>query len=225
MVKDRYSEQQLRRWVFSLTFSAGVSNAVAFLLYGQFVTHYTGRLTYLGIDWVDDNWTKWSMHLALIFIYMIGSMLAGLIFSEENFQLKRRYGSVNLVIALGLVLLIWLSASDSLIVFYLSFMAGLQNGMFVFYRGMVIRTTHITGTLTDLGLSLGRYFKRKQYVYLVKSKVLLGLLVFYLCGSLMVGLIYFWTDFHLLYLIILTHLSVAGTYYRIRRRMLNIKKN
>ncbi len=33
---------------------------------------------------------------------------------------------------------------------------GLQNGMFSNYRGMVLRTSHMTGTLTDLGILLGR---------------------------------------------------------------------
>ncbi len=34
--------------------------------------------------------------------------------------------------------------------------AGLQNGMSSNYRGMTIRTSHMTGTLTDLGVCLGR---------------------------------------------------------------------
>lgn len=220
----KYSERKLRKWVFSLTFSAGITNAVAFLLYGQFIAHHTGRLTYLGIDWLDGNWNKWGEHLILIGAYLLGAMMAGIIFPEETFQLKRRYGSVNLMIGLGLSLFIWLNTADSIILIYLSLMAGLQNGMFVFYRGMVIRTTHVTGTITDLGLSLGRYFKGKQHYYLVKAKVMGGLLGSYLWGAILVGMIYSWTSLPLLHLIVLVHLFVAVTYYFVRHSLLNFKQ-
>ena len=53
-----------------------------------------------------------------------------------------------------------LSYEDSFSFYYISAVTcGLQNGMVSLYSGNVIRTTHVTGTMTDIGVLLGRLLK------------------------------------------------------------------
>ena len=41
-------------------------------------------------------------------------------------------------------------------------MIGVENGLFVSYKGVVVRTSHITGSLTDAGVYIGHYLKGKK---------------------------------------------------------------
>jgi len=60
-----------------------------------------------------------------------------------------------------LLLCLTVVLSDSEIAAYLAIAAcGLQNGMATSYSGAVIRTTHVTGIATDVGLLLGRMLRR-----------------------------------------------------------------
>ncbi|MCC6414496.1 MAG: DUF1275 domain-containing protein, partial [Opitutaceae bacterium] len=45
---------------------------------------------------------------------------------------------------------------------YLAAMAcGLQNALTTTYSGAVVRTTHVTGIVTDLGIAAGHYLRRE----------------------------------------------------------------
>lgn len=66
----------------------------------------------------------------------------------------------------------------------MSLACGLQNGMCTTFSGAVIRTTHVTGTLTDIGLILGQaIFHVRTRKHIWKLKVLVPLYgAFYLGG-------------------------------------------
>ena len=40
-------------------------------------------------------------------------------------------------------------------------MIGVENGLFISYKGVVVRTSHITGSLTDMGVYIGHCIKGK----------------------------------------------------------------
>ncbi len=60
--------------------------------------------------------------------------------------------------------------------YLVSLACGLQNGMCTTFSGAVIRTTHVTGIITDIGLILGQaLFYPRTRKHLWKLKVLLPL--------------------------------------------------
>ena len=61
---------------------------------------------------------------------------------------------------------------------------GVQNAMISHYKGTIIRTTHLSGVLTDLGLALGY---RARGLDVDRKRVILHLLI--LCGFFLGGLI------------------------------------
>ncbi len=72
--------------------------------------------------------------------------------------------------------LIGSSASFQVSAYLVSLTCGLQNGMCTTFSGAVIRTTHMTGILTDIGLILGQaifYPRTRKHIW--KLKVLLPL--------------------------------------------------
>lgn len=61
---------------------------------------------------------------------------------------------------------------------------GLQNAMVSHYKGTIIRTTHLSGVLTDIGLALG--YKARGLI-VEKRRIVLHLLIF--AGFLLGGIL------------------------------------
>ena len=61
---------------------------------------------------------------------------------------------------------------------------GLQNGMCTTFSGAVIRTTHVTGMLTDIGLIIGQaIFHKRTRKHLWKLKILIPLYISFCSGG------------------------------------------
>ena len=72
---------------------------------------------------------------------------------------------------------------EGMALFYFAAMAnGIQNGMTSMYSANLIRTTHLTGTSTDIGLIIGQMLRGNWKNYW-KFKVLVGLATFFWLGG------------------------------------------
>jgi uncharacterized membrane protein YoaK (UPF0700 family) len=93
--------------------------------------------------------------------FVFGAMLSGVIVQQSTLKLGRRYG-VALVLesALLFAAVPLLEASSSAGLYLASVGMGLQNGIVSAYSGAVIRTTHVTGIFTDLGIYIGHLLRR-----------------------------------------------------------------
>ncbi len=60
---------------------------------------------------------------------------------------------------------------------------GLQNGLATSYSGAVVRTTHMTGIVTDLGITLGHWLRRQPVEWFRVRLHLVLLLGFVLGGA------------------------------------------
>ncbi len=156
---------KLPPWVevggFVLALIAGAVNSIGLLGFEhQAVSHLSGIWTLLGLQIGKLNWESIS-HLGLIVIsFVLGAALSGLIVRDATLRLGRRYGVALLVEA---VLLFWAmialnlgSKSGHLLA---SAACGLQNALASTFSGAVIRTTHVTGLFTDLGILIGNYLR------------------------------------------------------------------
>jgi uncharacterized membrane protein YoaK (UPF0700 family) len=76
---------------------------------------------------------------------------------------NRRYGVVMMVegglLAVATALLM---AKHRLGLPAVAMACGIQNAMTSSYCGLVIRTTHVTGTVTDIGVMLGHWIRHRQ---------------------------------------------------------------
>lgn len=173
---------QFTSWIFLLTTIAGFMNVTVIILFSTTSSHHTGNLSHSMMSLLEGNYLE-ALHLLLILLsFFFGSMLSGFLFPEQTFKLTRRYGYIQLIsaglIAVGSSFLInplWYSLGAALIL-------GLQNGMFVFYKGMIVRTTHMSGNLTDAGLAIGRCLAGRPS-QLWKARFQLMNIFFYVFGS------------------------------------------
>jgi uncharacterized membrane protein YoaK (UPF0700 family) len=140
---------------------AGMVNTVGFLSFThQGVTHLTGTTTLLSVALFEPGWRP-ALHLAaLIGAFVAGATLSGFAIEHSVLRLGRRYGVILMIEAALLGAAAYLMKSNVAAGSYLASMAcGAQNAMASSYSGTVLRTTHLTGMFTDLGVVLGHWLR------------------------------------------------------------------
>ena len=146
-----------------LAFVAGAINAGGFLAVRRYTSHMTGIVSSMADDLVGG-----SVGLALAGLVSLAAFIGGaisttlLISWARRHALRSKYALALLLEALLLFGLVGanLSSLASLLVptavLLLCFIMGLQNAIVTKISQAEIRTTHMTGVSTDLGIELGR---------------------------------------------------------------------
>lgn len=186
---------KLSPWVgiggFFLALIAGSVNAIGILGFAhEAVSHLSGTATLLAIS-ASSNTPSPPLHLAGIMLsFLIGAMVSGILIGDQSLQLGRRYGwALALESALLLASMFALNAQSTSGHFFASAACGLQNAMATTYSGAVIRTTHVTGLFTDLGLLLGHWLRGTPFQH--KKAILLSMLIAgFVCGGVVGTLLY-----------------------------------
>ncbi|MET0655688.1 MAG: YoaK family protein [Pseudoxanthomonas sp.] len=184
---------QLPRWVWvgagSLAFVAGIVNVVGYLGFEhQAITHLTGTTSLLGAALVQGDTRAIGNLLGVILAFVAGAMASGLIIQDNTLRLGRRYGVVLSIEAMLLVLAVPLFERRMIAGALLAAAAcGLQNAMASTYSGSLIRTSHVTGLFTDLGIAVGHALRGMP---VARRRLALCSLV--ICGFLAGGLAGAW---------------------------------
>ena len=157
--------RQLPRWAWFgtgvLAFIAGWVNAAGYLGFRhESVSNMTGNTSLLGIALGSADGRE-AAHWALaIGAFVLGTMVSGMIVQQSTLKLGRRYGvALSLESLLLFTAIPFLDAANSTGLYLASIAMGLQNGMVSAYSGAIIRTTHVTGIFTDLGIGLGHLLR------------------------------------------------------------------
>lgn len=156
---------QLPRWVWigavMLSSVAGMVNVVGFLGFEHlFLSHMTGTTSQLGIALAHGDWRSVGQLWALIIAFCLGATCSGLIVQDSTLILGRRYGVVLILEAILLLAAVYLFKQQQIWGALCAAAAcGMQNAMATTFSGAIIRTTHLTGMFTDLGIGLGHLLR------------------------------------------------------------------
>lgn len=170
---------KLPPWVeygaFALAMLAGIVNAVGLLGFQhQAISHLSGTATLLGVELLSSPGHVLHL-LGVIFSFILGAGLSGALIPGTTLQLGRHY-ELLLVIEGALLLLALLLLEEGQLAghYAASAACGLQNALVTTYSGAVVRTTHLTGIFTDLGLMIGAACRGKP---LDRRKALLFIVI------------------------------------------------
>ncbi len=224
----------------ALTFSAGSINAGGFLAAGRFVSHVTGFATLFGVDLAVGQVVAGFGILSVPLFFMGGGMLAGLLIDRPIFNKKQPH--FDWVMGISAACLIAAAVAGSLnqwgmlgkmvklrqAYWYLALLclsSGLQNAAITTSSGNSVRTTHLTGLTTDIGLGIARIFTLSLDNPLVKNergllKVRFATIVAFICGSV-VGALLFIKFRYLGFLLpasIALYFSFLGRQFKLRTR-------
>lgn len=160
------SWRHLPSWLL-LSFGAGATNAGALLACATFVSHVSGTATRLGVD--VGQWDLMLEYGAVLASFVLGAMASVLALGARVARGLRPLHGLPLLVVAGLLLTVALlgergvfgpfggeieQAQDFAMLCLLGFAMGLQNATVSSTTGMAVRTTHMTGPATDLGIHL-----------------------------------------------------------------------
>jgi len=188
---------------FMLSFSGGCINAGGFLATGKFVTHVTGFATLFGVSITNGEAIAAIGILSVPLFFLIGSFIAGLLIDRPLFQGKHPH--FDWVMGLSALCLFLAAGGGEMLLFgkfsevvglkqnyfllvLLCLASGLQNGAITSSSGRSVRTTHLTGLTTDLGLGLARTltFDLKKNIFQKEARanyLRLGSILSFIIGS------------------------------------------
>ncbi|MEW6777491.1 MAG: YoaK family protein, partial [Bdellovibrionota bacterium] len=229
VLKDRAPPKTIFHWLL-LAFLAGSVNAGAFLACGRFVTHVTGFATHFGVDLVEHRYADALGIFAIPLFFILGSTVSGfLVDNRIDHRQEPRYDAVMFLSSFAL-LLVALGGqfrvfgafgqtlhirSDFFLLALLCFAMGLQNAAITSASKGTVRTTHLTGLSTDLGIGLAKLFStdwanRETLERRLRTQtVRLGTIGSYIAGSV-AGALLFVTAHYLGFLLPASLAAYAG---------------
>lgn len=169
-VVQAHSFTQQARLAITLAWVAGYTNILTILTCGHVTSHVSGTASDLGRHLAESTWGPAGFALFLLITFVSGAAISGL--STELARRKGRESIYVLPMAIEACLLAAFAISVELHehakietgrgLYFMTGVAslamGLQNATITRISSGVVRTTHVTGVLTDLGLELVQFF-------------------------------------------------------------------
>ncbi len=191
------SLQPYRGWIIfggcCLAFLGAAVNASYLIHLGTSVSHLTGDISKVAVDAADGHHRLSAAALNLITAaagFVFGAAVAGFFIHHPGIEFSRPYGRAIVAIGSLLVAAHFTFLTVPVLSICLAGIAcGFQNALATHYRGMVLRTTHVTGLLTDLGTNLGMKLRGHQvagWKLLVPTLLVLSFFSGALFGSFLV---------------------------------------
>jgi len=185
-----------------LSFVAGLVNITGVLALKTLTTNVTGHFAFFAEEIMRHDYaTAFTFFIFTIF-FLIGSFVSS--FLEELVSQKNPEVSHIIPITLEMLILIGVgflgyqssifTLEGKLTAFFMLFAMGIQNSLVTNISKSIVRTTHLTGLFTDLGIELSQlfFYKKAEEVKKLKTSIFLRLsiITFFFMGCFSGGIIY-----------------------------------
>lgn len=184
------------RLASTLSFIAGIVNIAGVLSVATLTTNVTGHFAFFAEEIALKNYSKAITILIYIFFFLFGAFTSN--FLVEIASLKKPRIAHAFPMILEVLILVFVGVSrdfnPNYIAYLLLFAMGLQNALVTNISQSVVRTTHLTGLFTDLGIELSQLFFYKKEVELKRLtrniSLRLSIIIFFFIGCVLGGLLY-----------------------------------
>lgn len=206
---SHYTPGNISIWM-TMAFQAGVLNIGGFMACHRFVSHVTGFATFFGNEVSDSRFGPALGMLLVPLFFLAGAMLSGQLV-DIRLKLHKR---PNYFVAFGVIFLLALlvlvggmlglfgifgeavaGPGDYTLLALLCLICGVQNGAVTSVSRSVVRTTHLTGITTDLGIGIVRFLNRELFHQPIDDEVKanlmrMGIIFFFGFGSIVGGVVF-----------------------------------
>lgn len=186
----------------SLSFVAGIVNICGVFAFTTLTTNVTGHFAYFADEIVKKDYSTATVFINYILCFLFGAFISGIL--SEFFAKKSPKSSHIILLLLEAILLTLVGFSDVVFQnqenyfhfasYLLLFAMGLQNALVTKASQSTVRTTHLTGLFTDLGIELSQLFfykKTEEKNRLSKNIYLkLSIIIFFFLGCLLGGFVF-----------------------------------
>lgn len=216
-----------------LSLVAGIVNVSGFFAISTLTTNVTGHFAYFADELVKNRWYQAQVHLLYIIAFFLGAFFSS--FCVE-YVATRKPGytyvlplllEMTILTAISLLGITVLQTYAQLIASILLFAMGMQNALVTSVSNSVVRTTHLTGLFTDLGIEISQLFFYKEVAQKLKLKssiqLRLAIISFFFLGCLVGGYGYIMLGMPVLLLAVLG-LSIGLGYDTARLKIVSIKR-
>lgn len=183
-----------------LSFVAGIVNVAGFLAVKRLTTNVTGHFAFFVDEIFKLNFWQGFVYFLYIFFFFLGSFVSNLlveIISKTSDRLIYIIPTIVESIILFLLAVFGqflISKNPDLLACSLLFAMGLQNSLVTTISNATVRTTHLTGLFTDLGIEISQlfFYKQKDQKEKLHSsiKLRLTIIAFFFIGGLLGGIFY-----------------------------------
>lgn len=188
-----------------LAFQGGYVNIGGLLTIHLFVSHVTGFSAHFSQALISKNYLNSFYFLLVPFFFLLGSVFSSL-FTEIRKKRSKEPIYIYIMLILSFVFL-FVSLSgyggyfgefgesfenfrDFVLLSMLAFSCGSQNAIFTHYSKSIIRTTHLTGVTTDLGIGIAKYFISKDRDEGKLNRIRVEIIFSFIFGSLLGAVIF-----------------------------------
>ena len=184
-----------------LSSNAGLVNITGVLSISVLTTNVTGHFAFFSEQLSLHHYDLAINFLVFIFSFLLGSFFSSIL--TEYFESKEKKTSHGLSMSIEIVLLFSVGYylkfynnyfSPEVIASALLFAMGMQNSLVTQISSSTVRTTHLTGLFTDLGIELSQLFfhnKIEEKKLLWKSiNLRLAIITFFFLGGILGGFLY-----------------------------------
>ncbi|HOX83677.1 MAG TPA: YoaK family protein [Chryseolinea sp.] len=217
-----------------LSFVAGIVNVVGFLSVQRLTTNVTGHFAFFVDEVFKLNLTESLIYFFYILFFFLGSFVSSLLVEIITIKNERFVFVIPTLIesvilfAVAFFGHILIEDYSNVIAFSLLFAMGLQNSLVTRISNAIVRTTHLTGLFTDLGIDLSQLFfyrqKEEQGKLISTIKLRLRIITFFFLGGLIGGIFYSYSGMYVLF--IPATMLIIGLYYdNLKFKLLSWKRN
>lgn len=211
---------------------AGIVNIVGLLSFYTLTTNVTGHFAYFSEGLFLKNYALAFTSVLYVLFFFIGAFLANM--TMELTSQNKSHFSYMLPISLEIICLAVVAFSDlflptTLLPFgcILLLAMGMQNALVTKISGSVVRTTHLTGLFTDMGIELSQmlFYKKDSERSRLKRNILLKLIIIsgFFIGGVIGALLH--REYHLRTLLVPVGVLVLALYYdRMRLNYYHLRK-
>jgi uncharacterized membrane protein YoaK (UPF0700 family) len=183
-----------------LSFVAGIVNVTGFFAVQRLTTNVTGHFAFFVDEVFKLNFWEGFVYFLYIFFFFLGSFFSNLLIEiisrKDDHYIYVVPASIECLILF--VIGFWgqdlIIKSPNTIAFSLLFAMGLQNSLVTTISNASVRTTHLTGLFTDLGIEISQLFfykAKEQKGKLISSiKLRLTIISFFFIGGIIGGIFY-----------------------------------
>jgi uncharacterized membrane protein YoaK (UPF0700 family) len=174
------TDRHNRRLAGTLALIAGFVNSAGFLLVGSFTSHVTGNVGRMANDVAAADGHAAAGAATMIAAFFAGAFVASMAIEANLFGRRTIVYGGLLVAEAGLLVAFFavsrlLRSTDPRIhdaqALLLCAAMGLQNSLVTRLSGAVVRTTHLTGVVTDLGIEGARWFRYLRHHVGTRSRI------------------------------------------------------
>jgi len=194
-------------------FTAGMVNVASLILFFSFTSNVTGHYAILAEEVASGKWFQVLVVISWIMLYMIGAFTSNFIIIHGRHRFSMLSHSLPLLIELTILLSVGFYGRNfyeetlietEILTAILLFSMGVQNGLTASISNFAVKTTHLTGLTTDLGIHLSLISKKKYRSnkgIKQKLKLMFAFSSSYLSGGILAGSITIYFQFTVFYFI------------------------